>query len=191
MRQLYKILFIFLCTTSIAQAEVESWYSYWSIGIAEHTHPSELDAIFDAFELIPGVERTEIALDMLGFYWPLENKQTILGVVVSSSADNLSVGAAEVQLNQYLYGVSAMHFFGKEPGDGVFLRGDIGMSKIVVQATDSPDLSSDNGTGYLVGAGYGFPVSNESRLIFGVSYSSNSIENDTFTSTHFTIGGLW
>jgi len=190
MKILYKFLFIFLFSTTVAQANVESWYTYWSVGASNHTYPGELNDIFNDAESLPGVDRTEIAIDMLGFYWPVSNK-TILGFVVSGSGDYLSDGVNDVSIKQYLYALSAMHYFGNEPGNGMFLRGDLGASRIVVESNLSNESVSDDGSGYLIGAGYGFSVSTKSRLILGINYSSNSIDNETFTSTLFTVGGLW
>lgn len=174
-----------------ASAEVESWYTYWAIGMADHDYPGGLDAAMDAADSVPGIDRTELGYDMFGFYWPYQNN-TLLGFVVSGSSDRLEDDYGDyIQINQYLYGLSAMHFFGKEIGDGFYVRGDAGMAKISLDSSFGGDVSSDNGTGFLLGLGYAIPISGQSRILFGVNMSSYSVEGENSTTTTFTIGGLW
>ena len=68
------------------------------------------------------------------------------------------------------------------------------MSKGVITA-DTPvgslSGSSDWGNGVLLGVGYGIPVSSESRLIIGFSYTNKTIEDEKYNAAMFTVGGLW
>lgn len=174
-----------------AFAEVEEWYTYWAIGLADHNYPGDLDNAIEALDSIPGVDRSELAYDMLGFYWPYDNKTT-LGFVISGSSDRLEDSFGDyIQFNHYLYGFSAMRFFGKEIGDGFYVRGDAGIAKIRMSTNIGFDLTSDNGTGYLLGFGYSWPVSGQSRVLIGMKFSNSNIEGDNVSSTTFTIGGLW
>jgi len=107
----------FLLVPSPVLAEVEPWYTYWSIGMSDNKYPKDIQQDFDSIASLPGVERTEIAMDMLGFYWPLrsnsfKNSKTILGFVVSVSADAFDDRYKHFQVNQYLTSLSTMHFFG-------------------------------------------------------------------------------
>jgi len=183
-------LLLFIFSASPVHAQKESWYTFWSFGNVKHNYPGDLNDAFEATASLPGVYRVEGVIDILGFYVPLGNK-TILGLIVSGSFDRLTDGVVDFQFNQYLYGASVMHFFGKEPGQGFFFRGDYGVSKIAIQSSGIDNITSESGTGYLVGAGYGLAVSEESRLIIGVNYASNTIKNEIFQSTNFIIGGLW
>lgn len=186
------ILFLLLLLTApLAQARVESWYTYWSIGISRNTYPTALQQAIDQVDAIPGVNRVQIGLDMLGFYWPLSDNKTILGFVMNGDGDRLSDQSNYIQINTYLYGLSAMHFFGDEPGQGFFLRGDYGISTGVTQSNYGTSQSNQNGTGFLVGTGYGIAISDETRIILGVSYTSKTIESEIYNSTLLTIGGLW
>jgi opacity protein-like surface antigen len=176
---------------AVASAEVEDWYTYWAIGFADHDYPGELDAVIDIADSLPGVDRTETGYDMLGFYWPYNNN-TMMGFVISGSSDRLEDSSGDyIQINQYLYGFSAMHFLGREIGDGFYLRGDAGITKINLDSNFGNDLNSDNGTGFLFGIGYAWPVSEQSRILLGLNMSSKSVEGDTYNSTTFVIGGLW
>ncbi len=174
-------------------AEEEDWYTYWSFGFSNNNYPGDLDYALDTLEAQPGVDRAEIAIDMLGFYWPVQDK-TILGFVISGSADSFTTPAGDMQINQYLYGGSVMKFFGKETGDGLFLRGDLGFAKAVI-TTDvgagTLSATSDTGLGMLVGVGYGIPVSEESRVLLSINFSNKDIEGDNWSAVTFNVGGLW
>ena len=78
---------LLLCLPSIAAADREDWYFLASIGIADHNHPGELDSAFNEAESLPGVDRYEFSYDLLGFYWPLAEQNTIAGFVINSSSD--------------------------------------------------------------------------------------------------------
>jgi len=174
-------------------AEVESWYTYWSVGLADHFYPKEIQNEVDYLDSSPSVDRTEVAIDMLGFYWPVADQNTIVGVVVSGTGDRFNIaGTSEyMQINQYLYGLSAMRFMGREPGDGLFVRGDVGIAKASVESSFYSTVTSEYGSGFLLGVGYGIALSGETRLILGANYSRKSIEGETYITTAFTIGGLW
>lgn len=175
----------------MASAVVESWYTYWGFGFANHTYEEPLDSAVEAVDSLPGVSRSQTAFDLLGFYWPLKDGKTSAGVILSGSADRLDDSWEYVQINQYLYAGSIMHFFGKEIGDGFFLRGDLGFAKAVVDTSYSNPVGSDTGSGILVGVGYGIPVSEGSRILITLTASSNNIEGHDYTSTALRIGGLW
>ncbi len=176
-----------------ALAEEEDWYTYWSFGFSSNSYPGGLDSVLDALEAQPGVDRTEIALDMFGFYWPLQDKVNI-GFVISSSADAFTTPVGDLQINQHLYAASVMKFFGKETGDGLFLRGDLGFAESSISAdtlVGSLTATSDTGLGLLLGIGYGVPVSEESRVLLSVNVSNKDIEGDNWSAVTFNIGGLW
>lgn len=51
--------------------------------------------------------------------------------------------------------------------------------------------TSDTGLGFLLGAGYGIPVSEESRELLSINVSNKDIEGNTVSAVTFNIGGLW
>jgi hypothetical protein len=170
--------------------DTEDWYAYWAIGVADHHYPGSLDSVLNALESLPGVDRTQLEFDMLGFYWPIKNR-TLLGFVISGSADRCADGYGNyMQLNHYLYGLSSMHFFGKSIGDGFYVRGDIGIAKINIDSSFG-SANSNNGSGILLGVGYGWPISHETRILVGLSTSSYSVESESYSTTSITVGGLW
>ncbi len=174
-------------------AEEENWYTYWSFGFSNNNYPGDLDYLLDTLEAQPGVDRAEIAIDMLGFYWPLKEKM-ILGFVISGSTDVFNTPVGDVQINQRLLGASIMKFFGKETGDGLFVRGDLGFAEADITtdtALGTLTATSDTGLGFLLGVGYGIPVSEDSRVLLSINISSKDIEGDNWSAVTFNVGGLW
>ena len=183
---------LLLCPLQTFAAQ-EDWYTYWSIGSADNSYPDDLDALLDAFDSLPGVDRTQGSMDMLGFYWPVKDKLNV-GFVISGSWDRFETSLGDMQLNQYLYAASAMKFFGKEIGDGLFLRGDLGFAKASITADTfigNYDGETDTGMGILLGVGYGIPVSEDSRVLLSLNVSNKDIEGDNWSAVTFNIGGLW
>ncbi|MBC8210614.1 MAG: hypothetical protein H8E21_06055 [Gammaproteobacteria bacterium] len=184
---------VFVTSTTQVLGSDEDWYSYWSVGISDNTYPSGLQSTFDLAEEI-GFDRIELSIDAFGFYWPIGKDETINGFVVSGTNDTISFNGSEFSLKTYLYSYSVMHYFGQEPGDGFYLRGDVGFTRGVATTVTSSGTSSstsDWGNGFLLGVGYGIPVSSGSRVILGFSYTSKTIEDEKYTATMFSIGGLW
>ena len=174
-------------------AEEEDWYTYWSFGFSNNNYPGDLDSLLDTLEAQPGVDRAEIAIDMLGFYWPLKEKM-ILGFVISGSTDVFNTPVGDVQINQRLLGASIMKFFGKETGDGLFVRGDLGFAEADITtdtAVGTLTATSDTGLGFLLGVGYGIPVSEQSRVLLSINVSNKDIEGDNWSAVTFNVGGLW
>lgn len=177
-----------------SMAAEEDWYTYWSFGFSNNSYPGGMDSFLSGLEAQPGVDRAEIAIDMLGFYWPIADKTT-LGFVISGTADAFTTPIGDFQINQYLYGASLMKFFGKETGDGFFLRGDLGFAKASI-STDIGSggiytIESDTGMGLLFGVGYGIPVSEQSRILLSINVSNKDIDGENWSAVSFNIGGLW
>ena len=166
---------------------VESWYTYWAIGYAHNTYPASLQSRLDALERDFGASHVSLALDILGFYWPLRDQQTLIGFIISGAADRYSYRETASQVNLYLYSVSAMHFFGEVPGDGFFVRLDGGYAA----ALSSFFVEAKSGVGFLAGAGYGIPVSDETRILLHAGFSYRGVGGESHNTISVTIGGLF
>lgn len=195
-----------------AQAAVEPWYTFWSLGVSDHTNEAALeDFIDDARNVTGSFTHAELASDAFGFYWPM-HANTLAGFVLSGTSEILSKldtdepdnfaefftgfpyidGASEYLIvRQTLYAASAMRFYGDEPGDGFFLRGDAGLAKLKIETELRSPIKDDTGFGLLVGAGYGIPVSDESRLLISITYSYNEIGGHSYKAAALRISGLW
>jgi hypothetical protein len=175
-----------------ANAEMENWYSYWGIGFSDTTYPEPLDSLLDTLEATTNTTRIQLNLDILGFYFPVGSGSTIAGFVINGAADRLDDGSDNIQINLYTYGLSVMTFLGKEPGDGLFLRGDFGITKAVLTSSlSSSSIGSDTGTGYLIGAGYGIVLSEGSRLLLNLNFANRTIESENYSTTGFSVGVLF
>lgn len=189
-----KLLLIALlwCPLQAFAAE-EDWYFYWSFGFADNKYPENLDTVLDALESSPGVDRMQGGMDMLGFYWPVQDRLN-LGFAISGTWDSFDTPIGDLQYNQYLYAASVMKFFGKEIGDGFFLRGDLGFARATVTADTifgSYEDASGTGMGFLLGVGYAIPVSEESRVMLSFNVSNKDIDGENWSAVSFNIGGLW
>ena len=49
-------------------------YTYWGLGGADPTYPSEVGSLLDLMGALPGVDRTRMSMDLLGFYVPMSSK---------------------------------------------------------------------------------------------------------------------
>lgn len=185
-------VFLSMLACASAHAETEDWYTYWGLGLASHEYEEPLESAVNDTEALPGVSRSQVALDLFGFYWPFGNQsQTIAGFVMSGSGDRLEDNYDYYQINHHLYGASVMHFFGKEIGDGLFVRGDLGIAKVSVTDSFGYESVSENGSGFLLGLGYSIPMSSESRLMFTLSSSNHRVEGHEYNAIAFKVGGLW
>jgi hypothetical protein len=186
------VLFMLAATNSFAQNKLESWYTYWGLGYADVTYPDKLNTVLDELKELPGVDHTGIGLDMLGFYWP-NGEKTIIGGILNGWGDRYEDSDSDdyMQFNGYLFSLSAMHFLTGQIGQGLFLRGDFGASRLVLSTTGYGDESSKWGFGGLLGAGFGVPISSGTRLLLNVNYSVRKVEGDAFKALQISVGGLF
>jgi len=166
----------------------EGWYSYWAFGGANFTYPDELQASIDALESLPDVNRTKIALDILGFYFPI-SRTTILGFIVKGGGDRFDLLGESVSIFQYMYSLSTIHFMGSRVGRGFFLRGDIGAANIAIEDPSGELTRSKSGLGLLLGTGWSLDLGN-TQFLLGTNAMLRNVEDNTYTTVDFTLGIL-
>lgn len=122
----------------------------------------------------------------LGTYVPALDFKTAWGPVVRLSKDSFDVPNATTTLNEkvstsvFTIGASGRFYINDRVGDRLYIRGDVGLSKIGLdsQVTSAGAIqvsaSSSFGLGYLLGAGYDFPIKRHFRLGAFVHYTSDS-----------------
>lgn len=182
---------ITLLLSGAARAAEEPWYTYWGIGWASNTYPSEVEDVLDLAKDV-GFDNVTISLDLLGFYWPLPARSnTLLGFIVNGVGDRYSKGGDWIQINSYLLGLSTMQFFGTEPGAGFFARADLGTAWFNVSNSEDDSENSDLGYGVLLGGGYGIPVTEGTRILLNVNYTLRHAEGDNVNSFGISVGGLF
>ena len=173
-----------------AENQLEKWYTYWGLGISDIKHPEPFDGLLNLLEVFPGVTRTQLNLDLLGFYKPVNTKM-MAGFVVNGAADRTEVeGEGSMQVNLYTY-AATVQYFPKEIGKGLFCRGDFGIASANVSIDDEDQGSSDFGLGLLVGIGYAHPITAGTRLALNLNYASRSIEGDNWGTVGISLGGLF
>jgi len=171
--------------------KLESWYTYWGLGYGTSQYPNGLQNFLDWLEDQDGVSRTEIAIDMFGFYFPINEHHTAVGFVIDGVADAFEVEGETFQINQYIYAASAMHFFNETIGKGFFVRGDLGFAYLNVESSFAEPATSDSGIGLLIGVGYGFNLGAGTRCMLNLNYSYRGVEGDTYTAIGITAGFMF
>jgi hypothetical protein len=175
----------------------EDWYTLWGIGKTYSDYGSaNIDDAFAQSENSPGVSRTTINIDLLGFYWPMSDKKSMQGFIINGASDVLSDEAGNtVSLLSHMYSYSFHTYFGKNIGDGWFLRGDVGLSRYIVdidvQGFSGITESSDFGLGILGGFGYAFAIGQETRMQVGLSVSLRKAEDERTMYENISMGFLF
>ncbi len=190
------ILFVSLLCSSVpvradaAENKLERWYTYWGLGISNIEYPEPFNGMLNLLEVLPGVARTQINSDLLGFYAPI-NPKMMVGFVVNGAGDRIEVkGEGSMQINLYTYAAS-VQYFPKEIGKGLFCRGDFGIASANILIDDEDQGTSDGGIGILVGVGYAHPITSGTRIALNLNYASRSIEGDTWSTIGISLGGLF
>jgi len=146
----------------------------------------------------PNIHHDKLGMDILGVYFPVTAK-TSIGGAISGDVDAQNGSGLTYQLATYLAGVSAMHFMGKEIGDGLFFRADIGRAqgnwvRIYEEPLNGVYMDStvtSSGIGYLLGIGYGVPLSQGTRILLSLNVTNKRLDGETFKSTRTMIGFYW
>lgn len=165
----------------------ESWYLLFGGGISGATYQGEYKNTVKLMEDTSGTKgHLAMSID-LGFYFPLKNNLTMIGGIIDSTGDVYTVkdnGDYTLSISQALYGASVHHFFGKNIGNGWFVRGDLGLAKASARLeTPIGDASAKNksGFGLTAGGGYSMPCGSETRVMFFLNLSSRHFGSDRFT----------
>lgn len=107
----------------------ESWYTLWGFGLSAGPRYSGGEAgNINDFDNLPGVRRSTVNYDLLGFYWPTSDHRSMYGVVMNMISDQFEDGFTTFSFSQALISFSYHSFLGVNIGDGWFWRGDIGLA---------------------------------------------------------------
>ena len=188
-------VFAFSQPSVARENELESWYTYWGFGASDND-------LFDDVDLEgTGVSHTSLSVDSFGFYWP-RGQKTLVGGVINTFADffegNDLLSSAEINSYNSLYSISAMHFLSPKIGQGFFVRADAGLAlhyaevklDILGNEADS-EWTSEWGSGFLIGGGYGFPITSGTRLLLNANVSQRYVEEESMTNVGITLNGLF
>ena len=170
------------CPSAARASDAESVYLYWGLGYASHTYPDEMHDSLDE------LSNLSFALDTFGFYFP-QGDRTLVGGIINASADLYYDGPYDFSFFHYLYGLSAMRFLTHQIGQGLFVRADVGLARTVLYVDE--EKGSDWGPGFLLGGGYGIPVTSSMRLLANANVSLRRIEGDQYTTVGIMLNGLF
>ncbi len=173
-------------------SNTEPLYIQLGLGYANPSYPLFLQLIVDDLKNDDGITKTSMYID-LGLYWHIA-PQTIIGPNINGVGDRFQDEDENYfQMNQYIYGVSVMHYLIRSFGSGVFIRGDAGLAK-VISVSDiygiEYNITSDNGFGYLVGGGYSFDTDG-TRILLNINYTSHSVEDYDYSSVNVGVNFLF
>lgn len=182
-----------------AHAERESWYTYWGLGWSHIEYPGDSD---NNLRDLPGVDSISVSVDTLGFYFPVnEHSNLLVGFIANGATERFVLsssfsnsGQSEwIEISLLQVGFSMLNFFGNEPGDGFFLRGDLGIAQSAIGTSSKIGVNekSEFGMGAILGFGYGVPVSAGTRILFNFNYSYKAIEDENYKITQVSVGGLF
>lgn len=120
----------------------------------------------------------------------------LLGVTAHSFGDAYAVEGSTFTIAAATIAFSTMYFLQNRIGSGFFVRGDIGFSQLRAESSDAfgrtiGAIDSERGTGWLLGGGYGLPVSRGTRLLFHLNYASKTIERDSYNNWAISVSGLF
>lgn len=174
--------------TQRAEGEPESWYFMWGMGAALAEYPAADKAMIDSYS--NSGSRQGVNMDMLGFYWPVTNWM-ISGFIINAVGDSFRLDNGDTFLSSRgILGASNLIFVSGEVGRGLFIRGDAGFGSFA-ERLNGVDQKTGQGLGALGGIGWGFPVSDESRVLIGLNYSAIYARSALYTAPSLSVYGLW
>lgn len=168
---------------------LESFYTNWGLGYPFVRYPEELQQTLDEARDL-GFSNAAIMLDLLGFYLPV-GEQLIVGSALNAWGDRYERDGDFFQFVAYTIGASAMYFVQNRIGDGAFVRADIGGSRLVLDTSADDEMTSDWGLGFRIGAGYGIPVSRETRILIHLNYSRRTVDDEPLGNFNLSVSGLF
>ncbi len=215
-----KTLFILILMVGLAHPsmasnsnnDLEGWYTYWGWGWVTNKYPDELQRELNKPVRGPrSLNRSSKALDLLGFYWPLNDK-TLIGGIINTNTDaretTYKQTTAIYSLSNTLLALSAMHFPSCLIGTGPFMRMDLGVARLGLterlqgewtydyqgktrNVREFKTTQEDWGWGLLLGGGYGIPIIRGTRLLVNANYSLRRIKGDQNSSFALSLNGLF
>ncbi len=168
-------------------SDIEPWYFKFGLGYVGIKYSSELQNEVETIENVDGVSRSSIAIDF-GFYFLIDNN-SIAGFNINSISDTFEREGKEFTIDSYNYALSYM-YFPKKVRDGFYFRGDLGISKGVVDGDGVSKYTTDNGLGYGIGLGYSFELGG-TGLMLEIFRGSYELDDQKINSTQILLTALF
>lgn len=161
------LVFAVLLINQIAWAKSESWYfnlglnypmTHWNTGWA-----SEIGNTTNQ-----GYKGSVIGSDV-GFYFPSFGKSTVFGFSSLFFDEDYTKGTSVVSFSTLSLTTGFMCFLGGEPGDGPFLRLEVGGGGVgKVHSKFFVPPMQQMGPAVMGGGGFGIALSGETRVLIGI-----------------------
>ena len=149
----------------------EDYYLYFGLGSGGFSYHGN----GEDFKSLGSPDFT-LSLDLLGAYWPKFNHNFMYGVLLNLLLDQFSLTDYSVTQFQLTASLSLYYFLGANIGSGFYVRGDLGIGMVPVLTVGEDSKITSNwlwGGQWLLGAGYAFPIWEETRLLLGFTYSNS------------------
>ena len=133
-----------------------------------------------ANEGVRRVDRGSTASDLIGVYVPKHDGRTLIGGIANGFIEDFEHdGALLMRITSYTYSFSMVHFPQGVLGQGPFVRGDLGLSRLTIDSSTASSEESDLGYGGLVGLGLSFRLTQGTFVSLTETWSFRRIEGET------------
>ena len=164
----------------------ESWYFYFGFGYSKMFYPSGIQETIDELSKLEDVNHLPLTWEIFGFYGHIMPK-TIGGIIFTSAGDRYDRGErGGIQINQFTFGGSIIHFVDRNFGNGIFIRADVGAANL----GESDLTSKEDGFGLLVGSGWSIDLGG-TRILANANYTYRSFKSGAYHTLTISIGGLF
>lgn len=133
-------------------------------------------------------------LSLVNMYLPLSNNQTLVGMrLINMGWDGYENATSNETFYQSgFFGVSAMHFFNKPLGAGLFGRVDAGLANFD-HSNDNTEhsLLDENGFDLEVSIGYGVPLGKQTKILVSLDDNLASFPSGRVNTWAVSVGLMW
>lgn len=188
-------LLLVLTSQAATAQDDRQWHALFSLGVqgnAESERP------------LPNFTQdstAQLSADLAGLYYAT-SPQSLVGGVVKGYRQSQTLDTEQWQaMHSLLYAVSGIKFFGPSHRPAAFVRGDLGISQSIFTSASESCVTcvldeeksepSRRGYGTLLGVGYGVPFANASRVMVGVNWSQQVLNDQPSSLIGLSIGGLF
>jgi hypothetical protein len=172
------------------KVEGRKYYSYWGVGFSQEAIPQIAASSKDGVAR-DGVAKGSVSADLLGFYWPVGDPHMVIGIISNGALDANQLSAAEFDVTRFSTSGSVLYFPQGGVGDGLFLRGDLGLSGNRLQTLNGDSVTTKLGVGLLLGLGYAVPIANGTTLMLGGTVNVRRVGSENYGGLGLTAGTLF
>jgi hypothetical protein len=184
---------------ALPRNKLESTYCLIGLGRTHYELPGRLGPVLEKYRESDSEFGVEVMTDLLMIYRPAGENLLLGGGLrlLQTAQGEETVGSVGVRA--IMPSAGSLFFVSNRAGQGLFLRGDLGLSFLKVSGEDVADPVIDGadasgiGCNIMVGIGFGVPVNPGTRLLAGAStgFQSSAGKTDGFGVTVLSLGVLF